>query len=217
MDSLPYKVGNIIIKSFGYTSQQTLILSAPIGAVGIFSALLCGWYSDRASERMLPIVLGLVPTIVGSGMLVGLKSTPENKGALLFADYIVTFFGSSLAIVYAYNASNTSGHTKKVTVNAMTLAAFCIGNIIGSETFLPKDAPNYIPGKTAILILLVLSLLLCFVIRWVNRNLTSKKRKHIQELKERNNWTDDDIEKERQRHAFLDMTDHENPYFIYTS
>ncbi|EKM59641.1 uncharacterized protein PHACADRAFT_192018 [Phanerochaete carnosa HHB-10118-sp] len=209
--------GNIIIKSFGYTSQQALILSAPIGAVGIISALLCGWYSDRASERMLPIVLGLIPTIVGSGMLVGLKSTPENKGALLFADYIVTFFGSSLAIVYAYNASNTSGHTKKVTVNAMTLAAFCIGNIIGSETFLPKDAPNYIPGKTAILILLILSLALCFVIRWVNRHLNGKKRKYIQELKERNNWTDGDILKERQRHAFLDMTDHENPYFVYTS
>lgn len=117
----------------------------------------------------------------------------------------------------------------------MTLAAFCIGNIIGSETFLPKDAPNYIPGKTAILILLVLSLLLCLVIRWVNRHLNVKKRKYIQELKERNNWTDADIERERQRHAFLDMTDHEcvfceltlllaplfsscrNPYFVYTS
>ncbi|GJE84700.1 MFS general substrate transporter [Phanerochaete sordida] len=209
--------GNIIIKSFGYTSQQALILSAPIGAVGMFSALVCGWYSDRANERMLPIVFGLIPTIVGAGMLVGLKSIPMNKGALLFADYIVTFFGSSLAIVYAYNASNTSGHTKKVTVNAMTLAAFCVGNIIGSETFLPKDAPNYIPGKVAILILLVLSLLLCLVIRWVNRRLNVKKQKYIQELKERNNWTDADVEKERQRHAFLDMTDHENPYFVYTS
>lgn len=30
------------------SSQQALILSAPIGAVGMFSALLCGWYSDRS-------------------------------------------------------------------------------------------------------------------------------------------------------------------------
>lgn len=177
------------------------------------------------NERMLPIVLGLIPTIVGAGMLVGLPSVPKNKAALLFgelsvhctgrselnqwfpADYIVTFFGSSLAIVYAYNASNTSGHTKKVTVNAMTLAAFCLGNIIGSETFLPKDAPNYIPGKTAILILLCVSFVLCFVIRFINIRLNAKKRKFIQEMKERNGWTDEDIERERQRHAFLDMTD----------
>ena len=95
-------------------------------------------------------------------------------------------------------------------MNAMTLAAFGIGNIIGAETFLPKDAPNYIPGKTAICILLFLCLVLCLTIRWVNRSLNVKKRKHIRELKERNNWTDEDIERERQRHAFLDMTDKES-------
>lgn len=30
------------------------------------------------------------------------------------ASYLTGTFGSSLAIIYAYNASNTSGHTKKV-------------------------------------------------------------------------------------------------------
>lgn len=91
----------------------------------------------------------------------------------------------------------------------MTLAAFCIGNIIGSETFLPKDAPNYIPGKLAILILLCASFVLCFVIRWVNIRLNVKKREHIREMKERNGWTDEDLVKEKQHHAFLDMTDKE--------
>lgn len=176
---------------------------------------------------MLPISMALIPTLVGAGLLVGLDSTPQHKGALLFgkshlnvisihsvlthvtASYIVTAFGSSLAIIYAYNASNTSGHTKKVTVNAMTLAAFCIGNIIGSETFLPKDAPNYIPGKTAILILLSVTFFICFLLRYINRRLNTRKRKGIQELKERNGWTDEDSARERQRHAFLDMTDNE--------
>ncbi|KAF7795855.1 hypothetical protein EIP86_007022 [Pleurotus ostreatoroseus] len=160
------------------------------------------------NERMLPIVWGLVPTIVGAAMLISLKG-PEHKGALLFANYIVTTFGSALSVIYAYNASNTSGHTKKVTINAMTLAAFCTGNIIGAETFLPKDAPNYIPGKTAILVLLTSQVFICFLLRWVNLHLNKKKLKVIKELKERNNWTDEDIEKERQRHAFLDMTDRE--------
>ena len=176
------------------------------------------------NERMLPIVFGLIPTIVGAAMLVGLKGA-EHKVALLFglsfthtltddlthccciAYYIVPTFGSSLAIIYAYNASNTSGHTKKVTTNAMTLAAFCAGNIIGSETFLPKDSPNYVPGKIAILVLLISQLFICFLLRGINLRLNRKKRKVIEDLKERNNWTDGDIEKERQRHAFLDMTD----------
>ena len=119
----------------------------------------------------------------------------------------MTTFGSSLAIIYAYNASNTSGHTKKVTINAMTLAAFCAGNIIGAETFLPKDAPNYIPGKTAILVLLCTQLFICFLLRWMNLRLNKKKSKLIAEMRERNRWTEEDVERERQRHAFLDMTD----------
>ena len=80
---------------------------------------------------MIPIVYSLVPTIVGTAMLVGLNSSGK-KGALLFgnqlhircstqcshkrllATYIIGTFGSALSTVYAYNASNTSGHTKKV-------------------------------------------------------------------------------------------------------
>lgn len=80
---------------------------------------------------------------------------PENRvyvcflGALLFAVYLVGTFGSALSIIYAWNASNTSGHTKKgvhhsiklpaysmnfpVTINAMTLVAFALGNIVGES------------------------------------------------------------------------------------
>ncbi|PSR73607.1 hypothetical protein PHLCEN_2v10526 [Hermanssonia centrifuga] len=134
----------------------------------------------------------------------------------LIRNYIIGTFGSSLAIIYAWNASNTSGHTKKVTINAMTLAAFCLGNIIGTETFLPKDAPNYVPGKVAILVLLSTQFFLCFLLRWINLHLNKKKRMLIASLKESNNWSDLDVEKEKERHAFLDMTDKQNPYFVYT-
>lgn len=136
-------------------------------------------------------------------------SAKPQPNCNFIANYVVTFFGSSLAIIYAYNASNTSGHTKKVTVNAMTLASYCIGNIIGAETFLPKDAPNYIPGKTGILILLSVSFFLCFLIRWVNIRMNRRKRVAIDETKQRNGWTDQDVEREKQHHAFLDMTDQE--------
>ncbi|KAJ2985139.1 hypothetical protein NUW54_g10250 [Trametes sanguinea] len=197
---------NIIVKGFGYTTKQTLILSTPGGAIGIISALVCGWYSDRAGERMLPIVWSLIPTLAGAAMLVALNGTTQ-KGALLFATWIVGTYGSSLAIIYAYNASNTSGHTKKVTVNALTLAAFCVANIVGTETFLPKDAPGYLPGKISILVLLSAQVLLCFLIRWVNGWMNRNKRRHVEELKRVNGWTDDDVRRERERAAFADLTD----------
>ncbi|ESK89336.1 mfs allantoate [Moniliophthora roreri MCA 2997] len=197
---------NIIIKSFGYTTKQTLILSTPGGAVAALTVLLCGWYSDKKSERMIPIVLALIPTIVGSAMLIGLNDS-GNKGALLFAIYLIGTYGSALSTVYAYNASNTGGHTKKSTINAMTLVSFSIGNIIGTEIFLPKDAPGYIPGKIAIMILLTVQLFVCFLLRWINLRLNKKKRAQIEELKARKGWTDADVQKERERHAFADLTD----------
>ena len=142
---------------------------------------------------------------------VRLINSPLSESLTADAEFIATWivgtYGSSLSIIYAYNASNTSGHTKKVTVNAMTLAAFCVANIVGTETFLPKDAPGYLPGKISILVLLTSQLALCFVIRWVNLWMNRKKRRALEELKRRNNWSEEDVKRERERAAFVDMTD----------
>lgn len=206
---------NIIIKGFGYTSKQTLILSTPGGAVAAATTLLCGWYSDKKGERMLPIIFAIVPTIVGAAMLIGLNHTAQ-KGVLLFASYLIGTFGSALSSVYAYNASNTSGHTKKSTINAMTLFTFSIGNIIGTEIFQPKDAPDYIPGKTAIMVLLIVQLGVSFLLRWINIRLNKRRQVRLQEEKIRRGWTDEDLQKERERHAFADLTDKQNIFFVYT-
>lgn len=125
------------------------------------------------------------------------------------AIYLSGTFGSALSTVYAYNASNTSGHTKKSTINAMTLISFSVGNIVGSEIFQPKDAPEYIPGKIAIMILLSVQLGISFLLRWVNLRLNKKKRKAIEEIKRQRGWTDEDIQRERNKHAFADLTDEE--------
>ncbi|KAJ8487342.1 hypothetical protein ONZ45_g14372 [Pleurotus djamor] len=207
---------NLIIKSFGYTSKQALILSTPGGLVHTGMTLFCGIWSDRKNERMIPIVFAVVPTIIGAGLLIGFNGTSQ-KGVLLFGIYLCSSFGSALSTVYAYNASNTSGHTKKSTINALTLTAFSLGNIIGTEIFQPKDAPAYIPGKIAIMSLLGGQLIISFVLRYINLYLNKQKRAKVALLKEQNGWTDADIRRERERHAFMDLTDKQNPYFVYTA
>jgi ACS family allantoate permease-like MFS transporter len=91
----------------------------------------------------------------------------------------------------------------------MTLVAFSIGNIIGTETFQPKDAPDYIPGKITIMVLLTVQLGVCFLLRWINIRLNLKKRVIIAEEKARHGWSDADVQRERERHAFGDLTDRE--------
>src|SRR5882762_5324217 len=91
----------------------------------------------------------------------------------------------------------------------MTLVAFSIGNIIGTEIFLPKDAPAYIPGKTAIMVLLTVQIFVSFGLRYFNQRLNRQRLKKLDELKAQNGWTDADIQRERERHAFMDLTDRE--------
>ncbi|KDQ62569.1 hypothetical protein JAAARDRAFT_54493 [Jaapia argillacea MUCL 33604] len=207
--------GNMIVKSFGYTTRQTLILNAPGGFIGALMTIFCGWWSDKKGERMLPIVIAVAPTIVGAAILVGLNGT-DQKGVLLMGSYLIGTCGSSLASIYAYNASNTSGHTKKSTINALTLFTFSLGNIVGTEIFLPKDAPNYVPGKIAILVLYGVGIFIPFLLRWMNIRLNRERQKKFLAEKERRGWTDEDVQKERERHAFMDLTDKQNLFFVYT-
>jgi len=77
----------------------------------------------------------------------------------------------------------------------------------GTEIFQPKDAPGYVPGKIAILVLITVQIFICFLLRWINLRLNRKKREALEAAKARHGWSDEDVERERQKHAFLDMTD----------
>ena len=52
-----YLVSNIVIKGFGYTTRQALILSTPGGAIASLTTLACGYYSDRKVSRIVPYYL----------------------------------------------------------------------------------------------------------------------------------------------------------------
>jgi MFS transporter, ACS family, allantoate permease len=110
-------------------------------------------------------------------------------------------------MIYAYNASNIAGHTKKVTVNALTLFTFSVGNIVGTQVFLSKDAPEYIPGKIVIMVMFTAQIFLSLLLRRVNIRMNIQKVAGLKVLAEQNGWDEQRILREREKHAFLDLTD----------
>lgn len=48
------------------------------------------------------------------------------------------------------------------------------------------------------------------------RLLNSRKERAVRELVEVNGWSDEDLQREKDRCAFLDATDLQNPFFVYT-
>ena len=57
------------------------------------------------------------------------------------------------------------------------------------------------------MVLLTIQLFISFLLRWINLRLNVKKKARLEEEKVRRGWTDGDVQKERERHAFLDLTD----------
>ncbi|KAI0480890.1 allantoate permease [Xylariaceae sp. FL0804] len=139
-----------IIQGFGYTSKQTALLSIPSGVVAAASVILAGLAASQRPNMRGPVIMAtlLLGGVLGGGLLA--FSPDDSKGALLAGNYLTNVIGSSLPILYSFAAANYAGHTKKVTMNAVVLISFCLGNVIGPLTFRDADAPAYLPAKVTI-------------------------------------------------------------------
>ncbi|EME46888.1 hypothetical protein DOTSEDRAFT_169727 [Dothistroma septosporum NZE10] len=139
-----------IIKGFGYDSKQTALLSIPSGCVSIIAILCSTYLAGRYNQRGIQITALLIPGILGGALMAFLPE--DNKTGRLIGNYLTNVIGSSLPLLYSWVAANYAGHTKKVTMNAILLMSFCLGNIIGPLTFRAEDAPQYVPAKITIIV-----------------------------------------------------------------
>lgn len=105
---------------------------------------------------------------------------------------------------------NIAGHTKKVTINSMTLVSFAVGNILGTQTFQQKQAPGYISGKISIIATLGALCFMIIILRWYNDRLNKENERILAGMGE-----DEKIEL-RDKMAFADETDRRNVFFRYT-
>ncbi|KAI4194617.1 MAG: hypothetical protein LQ350_007672 [Teloschistes chrysophthalmus] len=194
----------------GYTSQQSLILTAPTGAIGAVVVLLIGYLSDKWSDRSLIMTIVIIPTILSGCLMIGLdpNGIPKNKGGLLAASFLSGTFGAAFMLLLAWNASNIAGHSKKVTANALTLVAFAVGNILGTQTFQQKEAPGYQSGKISIIATLSALILVVIVLRLYNDHLNRLNQKRLAGMSE------GEKDEMKEKMAFADQTDRKNPFFV---
>ncbi|KUI63989.1 hypothetical protein VM1G_10738 [Cytospora mali] len=191
-----------IIKSFGYTSKQSALLSVPSGVIAVI-AVIGGTYMAGRSDKRGPIFIAymLLGGVVGGCLL---AFTPdENKGAKLAGNYLTNVIGAGLPLLYSYAGANYSGHTKKVTMNAILLMSFCLGNIIGPLTFKGKDAPEYIPAKIAIVVTTAFACCMTAVLMAYYAYENKRRDKLGAGVEHKENG------------EFLDLTDKENLEFRY--
>lgn len=193
-----------LIKGFGYTSEESLLYGTPSGAVEIVSLLSAGWIGDRIGSRILVSTFWMWASFIGMVLIVALPL--ENNGGRLGAYYLTGASATPFVALLSLISSNVAGYTKKTTVAAMFLIAYCVGNIIGPQTFRPSDAPRYVPAEITIIVCYGVCILDMYFIYWYCRRQNAKK----QALRDAPGY----VRLENQE--FLDLTDGENPDFVYT-
>lgn len=206
---------NIITVTFGWSERESLLFNMPRTAIGGFAVVFGGWLSDRLKDRMSLVLLFTIPTLIGMIIMTTMQYSGD-KGVLLFSQLVQDLSAPAFPLCYSWNASNTGGYTKKTTVNSFTLFTFGVGSVVGTYIFLPKDAPGYIPGKAAIVVLTAINMLTCVAMAYTNMRWNKQKRAQLAELKEQNGWGDEDVQKQREKAGFMDLTDKENVFFVYT-
>lgn len=118
---------SIIISGFGYSNMESTILQIPSGAVSIIAVFVSTFLVGRYGYRCSFIGILCIPSVLGAALLTALPK--NNRVGQLFGIYLLNFAPALLPIVYSFASSNVAGYSKKITVNAMILMAFCIGNV----------------------------------------------------------------------------------------
>ena len=168
-------------------------MNVPNGVVSIIGILTVTHLASRYDQRCLSVVLALMGGLLGSCLLA--FSPKDMKAAQLAGNYLTQMTGSALPLMYSIAGANVAGHTKKITINAILLMSFCLGNILGPLTFRTQDVPDYIPAKIALVATISVAIVFVLFLRgyygWENRR---RDRRHEGEMHVQNS-------------EFLDLTD----------
>ncbi|KAI0509622.1 allantoate permease [Xylaria bambusicola] len=158
-----------IIKSFGFDTLGTQYLQIPGGAVQFLSLLLGGVICTKwpRGSRCPTMITANTICIIGSALLVRLPD--ENKWGRLVALWLCFFQGLGFSMSLTMISSNIAGSTKKQLTSAILFVGYCIGNIIGPQTFLESEAPHYRSAYVAMLVgytVKLLSIITLYIYMW---------------------------------------------------
>lgn len=112
-----------LIVSFGYTPEQSLLYGTPGGAVEVFALIFSGWLGDKLRRRLLVSLGGLTVALLGIILIVALPL--HNNSGRLAGYYMTQASPTPFVALLSLISTNVAGYTKKTTVAALYLIAYC--------------------------------------------------------------------------------------------
>ncbi|ORY66591.1 major facilitator superfamily domain-containing protein [Pseudomassariella vexata] len=147
---------SIVLETFGFDVLETQYMQIPGSVIQIVSLLASGYISSRfPNMRCVTMLVGNTICVICGAALVGLSPGPDgtdNKWGRLVALWLCSFQSVGFSMSLTMVSSNVAGYTKKQITGAFLFVGYCIGNIIGPQTFINNEAPFYHSAYIAILI-----------------------------------------------------------------
>ncbi|TVY83359.1 putative transporter [Lachnellula suecica] len=203
----------LIIKGFGYDPGQTILMGLPASAFQLFSVVATALIIPRfRNSRLITMIVIYFVAIVGVLMI--LLVPVKKKLVRLAGFWLVVSVAPVFPLMLSLFASNTAGFTKKSTTSAFIFIGYCVGNLVGPQVFLSREAPHYQTAyKTTFAcsaIEIVMLLGFRFYLQWENNRRDKLQGVHIEaeDVRKVDLQTDEAL-------ALLDETDWENKSFRY--
>ncbi|KAH9834589.1 MFS general substrate transporter [Rhodofomes roseus] len=148
LDNVPNSLTNqtqIIMDSFGFTNLQTTLFSLLSGAIELLTISSGVNLATRLSNARAYVgVCWYLPTLLGI-LLVNLLPWSDKAG-LLCGQELTNISVTAFVLALSWVTNVTAGHTKKVTVNAIMLIGYCVGNSAGPFMWQAQYVPrNHVP------------------------------------------------------------------------
>ncbi|KAK9770817.1 putative Major facilitator superfamily (MFS) profile domain-containing protein [Seiridium cardinale] len=194
-----------IVSGFGFSKLNTVLIGMPTGVIQAVSSIIATIPSRYFKNvRCISAAVCCAVPLVCSIVIRRLPSS--DMTGLLIAYYFFYFFWGPYAVALSLPMANTSGHSKKLTVNAMVFLSYCVANIIAPQTFQASQAPHYETGYNSIAgfesAAIAIMLLYIVGVQWENRR---RDKLH-------GNMVEGDVDPSV---SFDDLTDWEKPNFRY--
>ncbi|KAJ5334131.1 uncharacterized protein N7506_007914 [Penicillium brevicompactum] len=196
--------GPLIVSTFGYDTLDSILFQFPVGGVCVIFIPLCGYISTVVPNTRIPMLITCcLPVIAGCVMI--WKSQWGYHPVTPVVGYALTgFFGPVVSLIITVGASNVAGATKKTVMAATVFVAYTVGNIIGPQLVKSNTKAQHYPELwTGMIICYCITIAAAVVLYLVLR-----RENRIREALELD-------EVQRDKIAFDDLTDKQNPFFRY--
>ncbi|KAL0581258.1 hypothetical protein V5O48_000741 [Marasmius crinis-equi] len=205
--------GNLVYKSFGFTSLETILYNLPRDGASIIWFLFAGWVSGRYPNiRFYLMLFAIIPGFVGMLAMALLPDDPKYRW-IKFGMYLMTMtVNINGLMLWLFVPSNVAGRTKKAIVSSILFVGYCAGNAAGSQFFRAKDAPRYVPAIYSCAICFALQF--CCILLW--RFWLAYLNRYRDRVATAEGLSPEQTKELGARFAEQDMTDKQNPHFRYT-